>query len=110
ARTGLQRSELGGLLAKMTSIVRIDDHLLARSEVDNLRKGLVNVLDGFHKQNPLVAGISKEELRGRFPEVEPAVFEQVFQEELRAKKLELAGELVRLPGRGVVMKDDEAES
>jgi len=28
----------------------------------------------------------------------------------REKKLELAGELVRLAGRGVVMKDEEAES
>ena len=28
----------------------------------------------------------------------------------REKKLELAGDLVRLPGRGIVMKDEEAES
>jgi selenocysteine-specific elongation factor len=34
----------------------------------------------------------------------------VFDEALQAKKIELAGELVRLPGRGVVMKDEEAES
>jgi selenocysteine-specific elongation factor len=29
---------------------------------------------------------------------------------VREKKLELLGDLVRLPGRGVVMKDEEAES
>ena len=29
---------------------------------------------------------------------------------VRGKKLEVAGELVRLPGHGVVMKDEEAES
>jgi selenocysteine-specific elongation factor len=34
----------------------------------------------------------------------------VFTEAARAGKIELAGELVRLPGRGVVMKDEEAES
>jgi selenocysteine-specific elongation factor len=34
----------------------------------------------------------------------------VFNEAARAGKIELAGELVRLPGRGVVMKDEEAES
>ncbi|HKS76272.1 MAG TPA: selenocysteine-specific translation elongation factor [Terriglobales bacterium] len=110
ARTGLRRSEIEALLPRTAGLLRIGESLVPRSEIDNLRKALISVLDAFHKQNPLVAGISKEELRGRFPEVEPAVFEQVFQDELRAKKLELAGELVRLPGRGVVMKDDEAES
>ena len=29
---------------------------------------------------------------------------------VREKKLEAAGEIVHLPGRGVVMKDEEAES
>jgi selenocysteine-specific elongation factor len=29
---------------------------------------------------------------------------------VRGKDIEVAGDLVRLPGRGVVMKDDEAES
>ncbi len=54
--------------------------------------------------------MSKEELRGRFSEVAPTVFDSVFVEALHAKKIELAGELVRLAGRGVVMKDEEAES
>jgi selenocysteine-specific elongation factor len=34
----------------------------------------------------------------------------VFDEAVRAGKIELEGELVRLAGRGVVMKDEEAES
>ena len=110
ARTGRRGSEIAALLPKMTGIVRIGDHLIHRLAIDMLRKALVNAMDGFHKQNPLVAGISKEELRGRFPEIAPVVFEQLFQEELRAERVQLAGELVRLPGRGVVMKDDEAES
>ena len=59
---------------------------------------------------PLVAGMSKEELRGQFSEVAPAVFDHVFNEALRARKIELSGELVRLAGRGVEMKDEEAES
>jgi selenocysteine-specific elongation factor len=57
-----------------------------------------------------VAGVSKEELRGHFSEVAPEVFAGVFDEAVRAGKIELAGELVRLAGRGVVMKDEEAES
>jgi selenocysteine-specific elongation factor len=110
ARTGMRHSEIEFQLPKMTGVVRFGDHLVHRLAVDILRKSLIQVLDGFHKQNPLVGGISKEELRGRFPEVQPAVFEQVFQKALHEKKIELVGEQVRLPGRGVVMKDDEAES
>ena len=71
---------------------------------------MMSALDAFHKQNALVAGMSKEELRGRFSEVSPTVFDHVFDEGLRTRKIEVAGELVRLAGRGVVMKDDEAES
>ena len=54
--------------------------------------------------------MSKEELRGRFSELAPDVFAHLFDEALQAKKIEVAGELVRLTGRGVVMKDEEAES
>ncbi len=54
--------------------------------------------------------MSKEELRGQFAEVSGEVFSHAFDEAVRAKQLGLEGELVRLPGRGVVMKDEESES
>ena len=38
------------------------------------------------------------------------VFEAVAGMLVREKKIEIAGDLVRLPGLGVVMKDEEAES
>jgi selenocysteine-specific elongation factor len=68
-----------------------------------------NTVEKFHDANPLVPGISKEELRDR-AKIGPEVFQRVLNEMVGSKKLETAGELVRLPGRGVVMKDDEAES
>src|ERR1700676_5501848 len=40
----------------------------------------------------------------------PEVFETVAAALSREKKLEVLGDLVRLPGHGVVMKDEEAES
>jgi selenocysteine-specific elongation factor len=91
-------------------IVRISDIFVFKQRLDLVRKDLVSALEAFHKRNPLVAGMSKEELRGQFSECAPEVFEAVFNEALQAKKIELAGELVRLAGRGVVMKDEEAES
>jgi selenocysteine-specific elongation factor len=110
ARTGWHRDEIEKLLPALSSIQRVGDVLLPRLAVDVIRKGLVTVVDGFHKQNPLVAGMSREQLRGRITGVEPAVFDQLLDEAMRAKRLELAGDLVRLPGRSIAMKEDEAES
>ena len=63
----------------------------------------------FQQKNPLVAGISREELReqlGLSSEVLAAVIERLISE----NHLAISGEQVHLPGRSVVMKDDEAES
>ena len=86
------------------------NEIIAKPALDLVRKDLVSALDAFHKRNALVAGMSKEELRGRFSEVAPEAFASLIDGMLQAKKIELAGELVRLAGRGVVLKDEEAES
>jgi selenocysteine-specific elongation factor len=63
----------------------------------------------FHNSNPLVEGIGRETLRERL-DLGPEVFAAVLEGLVRERKLAIAGEQVRLPGRGVMMKDDEAES
>jgi selenocysteine-specific elongation factor len=110
ARTGWRTQEIVSRVSASPEIVRVGDIFVFKQALDRVRKDLVSTLEAFHKRNPLVAGMSKEELRGQFSEVAPEVFEAVFNEVLQAKKIELAGELVRLAGRGVVMKDEEAES
>jgi selenocysteine-specific elongation factor len=110
ARTGWLPRDIVSRVSDGPEIVRIGDIFVFKQALDLVRKDLVSALEAFHKRNPLVAGMSKEELRGQFSEVTPEVFEAVFNEALQAKKIELAGELVRLAGRGVVMKDEEAES
>jgi selenocysteine-specific elongation factor len=110
ARTGWLAQQIIAGVSENPEIVRIRDTFISRPALDFVRKDLISALDTFHKHNALVAGMSKEELRGRFSEVAPEVFDSVFNEALQAKKIELAGELVLLAGRGVVMKDEEAES
>jgi selenocysteine-specific elongation factor len=110
ARTGWLPRDIVSRVWDGPEIVRIGDIFVFKQALDLVRKDLVSALEAFHKRNPLVAGMSKEELRGQFSEVTPEIFEAVFNEALQAKKIELAGELVRLAGRGVVMKDEEAES
>ena len=110
ARTGWLTQEVVSRVLPSPEIVRMGDIFVFKPALDLVRKDLISALDAFHKRNALVVGMSKEELRGQFSEVTPEVFEGVFNEALQAKKIELAGELVRLLGRGVVMKDEEAES
>ncbi len=110
ARTGWPARQIVSGASASPEIVRVDDIFIFKPALELVRKDLVSALDAFHKHNALVAGMSKEELRGRFSEVAPEIFASVFDEALEAKKIEVAGELVRLAGRGVVMKDEEAES
>jgi selenocysteine-specific elongation factor len=90
-------------------VLRIGDRLVHAPAVEGLKLFLVSSVEDFHRENPLVPGISREELRelvGASAEVLAATLDGLVKE----RKLELAGELVRLPGRGVVMKEEEAES
>jgi selenocysteine-specific elongation factor len=110
SRTGLRLAEIQTMLAATPLIERIDDFLIDHASLDRVRKGLVSAVDAFQKANPLVAGVSKEELRAIFPDTPPRVFEGILQESLQQKKVQVVGEVVSLPGRGVMMKEDEAES
>jgi selenocysteine-specific elongation factor len=110
ARTGWQAQQIVAGLSTNPEIVRIGEGFISRASLELVRKDFISALEAFHKHSALAAGVSKEELRGRFSEVAPAVFAYVFEDALRARKIELAGELIHLAGRGVVMKEEEAES
>lgn len=95
--------------AWQAEVSRIGDLVVHLPALDALKLLVINTVASFHEKNPLVAGISKEELRDQVQasgEVFPAALEMLVGEH----KLEAAGEIVHLPGRGVVMKDAEAES
>jgi selenocysteine-specific elongation factor len=66
-------------------------------------------VEAFHKKNSLVGGIAREELREQV-KASGEVFGASLDRMVRDKKIEIAGDLVRLSGHGVLMKDEEAES
>lgn len=101
-------TQLAGAL-KAGGIVRSANLFLHTPALDALKLNTVSAAENFHKKNPLVSGIGREELRAQV-DATAEVFEAVSAMLTREKKIELVGDLVRLPGRGVVMKDDEAES
>ena len=90
-------------------LVRFADVLLASPVIASLRERLSAEVEAFHKANPLVAGISREELRERLG-LSEEVFRGVLDSLVRDKKLQIGGELVQAFGKGVVLRDEEAES
>jgi selenocysteine-specific elongation factor len=112
AETGWSRNVIDAQLAqavKLGKVVRTGEKFLDVAALQELKLHVISATVDFHKKNPLVSGISKEELREQV-DAAPEVFEAVANILLRDKKVEIAGDLVRLPGLGVVMKDEEAES
>jgi selenocysteine-specific elongation factor len=91
------------------TVLRIGEVLVYRPTFDTLKSSLLSTLDEFHKKNPLVNGISREQLREQ-TDASSELFSAALDAVRGDKKIEIAGELVRLAGRGVVMKDEEAES
>ncbi len=104
----IRREEAAQLAAK-AGLVWCNQVLVDSWTYAGAKNHALNALRQFHDANPLVAGMSKEELRDQI-KLGPEVFYSVLEKLAEEKKLEVAGELVHLPGRGVVMKDEEAES
>lgn len=77
--------------------------------LETLKVEIVSGITEFHRKNPLMRGLNKEELRSQ-SDTSPDVFDGVTALLIAEKKIQLMGDLVRLPGREVVMRDDEAES
>jgi selenocysteine-specific elongation factor len=90
-------------------VARIGESFLSMPSVQTLKLNIVDAAGDFHARNPLVGGISREELREQV-QASTQVFDGIVAMLLHEKKIEIIGDLVRLPGRGVAMKDEEAES
>ena len=112
AETGWTKNFIETQLAgdlKEGRTLRTEDLLIHAPALEALRLRLLSVLEDFHKKNPLVAGIAREQLRDQIA-ASAQVFDAALAMLIRDKQIEVLGDLVRLPGHGVVMKDEEAES
>ena len=112
AETGWTKSTIEMQLAeplRQGQVLRIGDRLVHAPAISRLQLLILSTVEDFHKRNPLVGGVAKEQLREQAG-ASVEVFDAVLGGLVRDKKLEVAGDLARLPGHGVVMKDEEAES
>ena len=112
AETGLLSAKVNELaegLAKGGRLARFEDRLLSKTIVDSLRDRMAARVEQFHKANPLVQGISKEQLRETL-DLRPEIFRGALEELVRDRKLAANGEIVHAAGKGVALRDEEAVS
>src|SRR5262249_8811615 len=111
--TGWTKSAIESALApaiEAREVFRIGDLFLISAAWTILRGQVLGIVEAFHRENPLVPGINREELQDRSDASANVIFDASLSTLVREKKIEVSGDLVHLHGRDVVMKDDEAES
>ena len=94
------------ILGKPAGVLIHAEHFL------QLAGDVLKQLDSFHKSNPLVAGLAREDLRGRIRDrrkqpPSAAVFNAVLRQLEKAGKIETSGEIVRQAGRTVELDPQE---
>lgn len=120
ARTGWLESEIQEaaerlVRANLASLVRDagDDSItvISARHRKTLLQRFLGEVESFHRANPLVEGISKEELRMRLKRYcGPAIFRAALEELVRAGELRSAGDLVKRAGRIISLAPDEARA
>ncbi len=110
AETGWRQAVVEAQAASLKGkLLRFGDVLVAQEAFSQAQRETLAGVEQFHRANPLVEGISKEELRERLG-LRAEVFSAVVEGLAREKKIEVTGEQVRSAGRSLVLKGEEAES
>jgi len=103
---------IGGMLNSQT-IVLVDkeNRRYVHQEVfESLRQLSRTVLEAYHRENPLKVGISKEELKSKFPrDAGGKLFTLVLNREIKDNQLVLEDDTVRLATHEVSLQVDQAE-
>jgi selenocysteine-specific elongation factor len=91
------------------AISQLGNRFIDSAAVNAGRKSLLSALEKFHVEDPLSPGMNQETLRETFS-LDADIFSALIASLVHEGKVDVVGELVRLRGRGVVMKDEESRS
>jgi selenocysteine-specific elongation factor len=97
------------VLVKAGKLARLEDVLISSERVASLGEKMSARVEQFQKLNPLVAGIGREQLREGLG-LREQVFRGVLDALVKAKKIEVKDDVVHVAGKGVVLRDEEAEA
>lgn len=85
--------------------------LLAQGLFAEITEKLRLRVERFHKENPLLPGMQREDLRASLGRrVRPETFRAALEELVREKKLVTQGELVKKPGSEITMTPEEVQA
>ena len=117
ARTGWAEKEIREAAQNVAGaggikIVSADPLLLvSRKGFDELRRKLAERVERFHKENPLLPGMAREDLRavlGR--RVRTETFRAALEELAAEKQLDVQGDLVKRAGAEIALQPEEARA
>jgi selenocysteine-specific elongation factor len=117
ARTGWLENEIRATAKKLADIARVKIVsaeplvLLSAKSFDEVGQKLAARIEKFHKENPLLPGISREDLRSSLGRrIRPETFRAALDELLAQKKLEAHGEIVKRAGAAINLDPEEARA
>jgi selenocysteine-specific elongation factor len=85
--------------------------LVSKNLFETTRQKIAARVERFHKENPLLPGISREDLRSSLGKrVRPETFRAALEELVSQKKVELQGELVKRAGSVISLAPEEARA
>jgi selenocysteine-specific elongation factor len=115
ARTGWFEKEIREVAQNLATSGRIKivsadpPTLLGKKAFDEVRRKLTERVERFHKENPLLPGILREDLRASLGRrVREDTFRTALAELAAEKRLDLQGELVKKAGSEIALLPDEA--
>jgi selenocysteine-specific elongation factor len=71
---------------------------------------LRKAIEDFHRANPLLPGIPKQELRGRAGKTSAEIFHAALDDLVKANTVATSGDLVQRAGREIALSDEEARA
>jgi selenocysteine-specific elongation factor len=117
ARTGWTEKEIRGVLEKLhvTGRVRIVSSeplvLVSGKLFEDVQKKITDKVEKFQKENPLLPGIAREDLRASLGKrVKGETFRAALEELAAKKKLDAQGDLVKKAGSEIALLPEEAKA
>jgi selenocysteine-specific elongation factor len=115
ARTGWLVAEARDAIARLAAngtLAVLEEQpltVIPASAVAALLPRIRKELENFHRDNPLVVGIPKEDLRGR-TSAKPEIFRAALAQLAAARAITLSGDLVQSAGREIALLPEEARA
>jgi selenocysteine-specific elongation factor len=117
ARTGWLPGEIAAAAnslagAGFAKAISVDPLILfAGSAFDEIQRKIAARIEKFHKENPLLPGISREDLRSSLGRrVRPEAFRAALDDLLSQKRLEAQGEVIKQAGSTINLDPEEARA